>query len=141
MVLKRAPRSSRRPSVTQEREGVIFVKIYHNPRCSKSRQTLLLLHEHGYHPEVVLYLEVGLQAEEVRGLAVRLGCGLHDLLRTKEAAYKEHGLSPKSSEGTIVQSMVSAPVLLERPVVVMGAKARVGRPPISVLELFDGASR
>ena len=109
MVLKTAPRSSRLRSVIHERKGGLFVKIYHNPRCSKSRQTLLLLHEHGYQPEVVLYLEVGLQPEEVRGLAVRLGCELHDLLRTTDAASKEHGLSPKSSEDTIVQSMVSAP--------------------------------
>lgn len=113
------------------------MKIFHNPRCSKSRQTLSLLQERGHEPEVVEYLKTGLSAAQVRELAQQLGKPLHELLRRKEAAYKEQGLSPQADEATIVRALERAPILLERPVVVVGDRARTGRPPEAVLELLD----
>lgn len=115
------------------------MKIYHNPRCSKSRQTLALLEERGHEPEIIRYLDRGLAAAEMRELASRLGLRLHDMLRTKESEYRAQGLSPESSDEMILQALVAAPILLERPIVVVGERARTGRPPESVLELLDGA--
>ncbi len=120
------------------REARKAMKIYHNPRCSKSRRTLALLKERGHEPEVVRYLETGLAVAEIRELAARLGLSLHDLLRSKEPAYREQNLSPDSSDEAILQALVAAPILLERPVVVVGEQARTGRPPEAVLELLDG---
>ena len=120
------------------REAGEAMKIYHNPRCSKSRQTLALLKTRGYEPEVVRYLETGLAVAEIRELASCLGLPLHNLLRSKESAYREQTLSPDSSDEMILQALVAAPILLERPVVVVGERARIGRPPEAVLDLFDG---
>ncbi|MFC0117024.1 arsenate reductase (glutaredoxin) [Pseudoalteromonas xiamenensis] len=113
------------------------VTIYHNPRCSKSRETLALLEQHGHTPIVVEYLKTPLSSEEIKTLIEQLGFGsAHDLLRTKEDEYKEHGLSKSSSEDDIIAAMVTAPKLIERPIVVTNGKAAVGRPPESVLALF-----
>jgi arsenate reductase len=114
-----------------------MVTIYHNPRCSKSRQTLALLEENGVKPEVVLYLETPPNADALRGLLSKLGITARQLLRTGEDAYKENNLSDASlSEDALIQAMVDHPKLIERPIVVKGAKAVIGRPPENVLELI-----
>jgi arsenate reductase len=112
------------------------VVLYHNPRCSKSRQALALLEEHGHPHQVVEYLKVPPTAETVRALVRRLGVAPHALLRTKEAPYAELGLSPESSEAAIAEAIARFPILLERPIAVRGERAVIGRPPERVLELF-----
>ena len=111
--------------------------IYHNPRCSKSRQTLALLEEHGVEPEIVQYLNTPPDADTLRGLIKKLGLKrAHDLLRTKEAEYREAGLDADADDDTVIAAIVAHPKLMERPVVVKGARAVLGRPPENVLELF-----
>mgnify|MGYP003700542899 FL=1 len=113
------------------------VTIYHNPRCSKSRQTLQLLEEKGVEPEVVRYLETPPDAKTLTDLIGKLGlASARELMRTKEAAYKNNGLKNVTDEGALIQAMVEHPILIERPIVVAGGKARLGRPPESVLEIL-----
>jgi arsenate reductase len=113
------------------------VTIYHNPRCSKSRETLSLLEENGHQPTVVEYLKDPLDAAQLKTLISQLGfSSAHDLLRSKEEEYTALGLSKTSSEDEIIAAMVQCPKLMERPVVVVHDKAAVGRPPESVLALF-----
>jgi arsenate reductase len=113
------------------------VTIYHNPRCSKSRQTLQLIEEKGVSPEVVLYLETAPSASEIRTLLEKLGITARDLLRKGEEAYKAKGLSDKTlDDETLVAAMADAPKLIERPIVVKGNKAILGRPPENVLALL-----
>lgn len=111
--------------------------IYHNPRCSKSRNTLALLQENGIEPDVVLYLETCPDADEINGLLGKLGIAAAQLVRKGEDAYKECGLGAGSSDGELVAAMASHPKLIERPVVVRGERAVLGRPPENVLELID----
>ena len=113
------------------------ITIFHNPRCSKSRQTLALLEEKGIEPEVVRYLETPPDATQLRDLLSKLGLTARQLLRTKEDEYRELGLSDASlSEEQLIEAMVSHPKLIERPIVVRGDKAVLGRPPETVLELL-----
>jgi arsenate reductase (glutaredoxin) len=113
------------------------VTLYHNPRCSKSRKTLELLEEHGVHPKIVLYLETPLTREEITGLLRKLGLTAGELVRRGEDEYKVSGLNKGSSDEEILAAMTKYPKLLERPIVVRGARAVVGRPPEKVLELLD----
>ncbi len=108
------------------------VKIYHNPRCSKSRETLNLLKENG-----VLYLETPADAATLRDLLKMLGMNsARELMRQKEDLYKELNLADSSlSEEVLIQAMVENPKLMERPIVVANGKARIGRPPEQVLEI------
>ena len=111
--------------------------IYHNPRCSKSRQTLALLEDNGVEPEVVLYLEDTPDAATLKTLLKKLGLKPRDLLRTGEDVYKQLGLAdPALSDAAIVNAMVAHPKLIERPIVVKGQRAVLGRPPENVLELI-----
>ena len=111
--------------------------IYHNPRCSKSRQTLQLLQDNGIEPEVVLYLETPPSSEALVELLQKLGIGARDLLRTGEEAYKELELkNPELSDAQLIDAMVHHPKLIQRPVVVKGDRAVLGRPPENVLELL-----
>jgi arsenate reductase len=111
--------------------------IYHNPRCSKSRQTLQLLEEKGIEPEVILYLEQTPSVNELGDLLGKLGIGVRDLMRKKEDAYKENNLADDSlSDEQLLTVMVANPKLIERPIVVSGKKAVLGRPPENVLELI-----
>lgn len=112
------------------------VTIYHNPRCSKSRQTLELVRAQGVEPSVVEYLKTPLSAAKVKTLIAAVGGHAHDLLRPKEAAYKEHGLSKTSSAKTIAEAIAASPILLERPIVVVDKRAAIGRPPENVLPLL-----
>ena len=113
------------------------VKIYHNPRCSKSRDTLSLLKANGIEPEVVLYLETPPDAATLRQLLKMLGMtSARDLMRQKEDLYKSLNLADKNlSEDALIQAMVENPKLMERPIVVAKGQARIGRPPEQVLEI------
>ena len=111
--------------------------IYHNPRCSKSRQTLALLEEHQVTPEVVLYLETPPDAGELKTLLSKLGINARALLRKGEDAYKENNLKDTSlNDDELIAAMVAHPKLIERPIVVKGDKAILGRPPENVLALI-----
>jgi len=110
--------------------------IYHNPRCSKSRKTLALLEENGIEPRVVLYLETPPDAGQIRNLLSKLGLSAAELVRRSEDAYKSCGLSKDSSESQLVAAMAAHPKLIERPIVVRGKRAVLGRPPENVLELI-----
>lgn len=114
------------------------VKIYHNPRCSKSRDTLSLLKSNGIEPEVVLYLETPPDAQTVRQLLHMLGMGsARELMRKKEDLYKSLNLDDsRLTETELVQAMVDNPKLIERPIVVANGQARIGRPPEDVLEIL-----
>ncbi len=112
------------------------VTIFHNPRCSKSRNTLALLEENGVTPEVVLYLETQPDAAEIRSLLKKLGIGAHELVRKGEEEFKTCGLTADSSESDIIAAMAAHPRLIERPVVVKGNRAVLGRPPENVLDLI-----
>ncbi|HDX4393537.1 TPA: arsenate reductase (glutaredoxin) [Enterobacter bugandensis] len=114
------------------------VKIYHNPRCSKSRDTLSLLKSNGIDPEVVLYLETPPDAQTIRELLNMLGMGsARELMRQKEDLYKSLNLDDsRLTEAELVQAMVDNPKLIERPIVVANGKARIGRPPEDVLEIL-----
>lgn len=112
------------------------ITIYHNPRCSKSRQTLKLLEEQGIEPEVVLYLENPPSKAELKGVLKKLGIAPRDLLRKGEDAYKENNLSdPGLSDAALIDAMITHPKLIERPIVIKGDKAVLGRPPENVLNL------
>jgi len=113
------------------------VTIYHNPRCSKSRQTLALLQERGIEPKVVLYLETSPDAGEINGLLRKLGITASQLVRRGEDEYAAAGLSASSSDRDIVAAMARHPRLIERPIVVRGNRAVLGRPPENVLSLLD----
>lgn len=114
-----------------------MVTIYHNPRCSKSRQSLALLEENGIAPQVVQYLDTPPDASTLRDLLGKLGISARQLLRTGEDAYKELNLADTAlSEEALLEAMVANPKLIERPIVVKGNKAVLGRPPENVLELI-----
>ncbi len=111
--------------------------IYHNPRCSKSRQTLQLLEDNGINPDIVLYLEDVPSTDDIKSLLKKLGIGARDLLRKGEDAYKENNLANADlADDQLIEAMVKFPKLIERPIVVKGGKAVLGRPPENVLELI-----
>ncbi len=109
--------------------------IYHNPKCSKSRQTLALLEENGEQPDIIEYLQTPPTAEELKSILSMLGVAPAALIRKKEAA--EAGvIIADSSEAALIDAMVANPQIIERPVVVKNGLARIGRPPESVLEIL-----
>lgn len=111
--------------------------LYHNPRCSKSREALELLQARGIDPEIVRYLETPPDAATLKKLLRLLGMSARELLRTKEDEYRELCLDdPKLGEDALVAAMVAHPRLIERPIAVCGKRAVVGRPPENVLELL-----
>ncbi|TNV20193.1 arsenate reductase (glutaredoxin) [Buttiauxella sp. B2] len=114
------------------------VSIYHNPRCSKSRETLSLLKANGVEPEVVLYLETPPDAATIKSLLSKLDfASARDLMRQKEDLYKELNLADQTlSEEQLIKAMVDNPKLIERPIVLANGEARIGRPPESVLEIL-----
>ena len=113
------------------------VKIYHNPRCSKSRQALQLLQEHRVGPEVVEYLKDPPTAGELGRLLDMLGLEPRELMRKKESEYKALGLDDaKLSRAQLIKAMAEHPRLIERPIVVKDGKAALGRPPERVLEIL-----
>lgn len=114
------------------------VRLFHNPRCSKSREAHALLQARGVAFEEVRYLEVPPTAGELRDLLRRLGLPARALLRTSEDAYAALGLAdPALPEAALVDAMAREPRLIERPILVVGDRAVVGRPPERVLELLE----
>ena len=112
------------------------MKTWHNPRCSKSRQTLALLQEAGHDPEVIKYLETPPSAEDIRAALSALNIPAIQLMRTGEKAFKEQGLSKTDPEETLIAAMAQSPILIERPVVFADDKAAIGRPPEAVLNIL-----
>ena len=110
--------------------------IYHNPRCSKSRQTLDLLEQHNIQPEIVLYLENPPTAAELAAILRKLDVRAEDLLRKGEEIYKNLELKSIADQMALIDAMAEHPKLIERPIVVKGNKAVLGRPPENVLELI-----
>ncbi len=111
--------------------------IYHNPRCSKSRQTLQLLQDNGIEPIVVEYLKTPPSADELEQILTQLNIEPRDLMRQKEAAYQENNLNnPALSRADLISAMIKYPILIERPIVTTNGKAAVGRPPENVLEII-----
>ena len=113
------------------------VTIYHNPRCSKSRQTLKLLQERDVDLDVIEYLKTPPDAKQLERILNLLGLEPRELMRTREAAYKENDLgNEKLSRDELIAAMVDNPILIERPIVITDGQARIGRPPESVLEII-----
>lgn len=113
------------------------VTLYHNPKCSKSRATLALLEERKVEFEIVKYLENPPSKEEIAEILKKLGREPREAMRKGEAAYKERNLDDESlSSDALIEAMAGEPILIERPIVVSGDKARIGRPPESVLEIL-----
>lgn len=112
-------------------------RIYHNPRCSKSRATLALLESHGIDHEVVEYLVNPPDAATLKGLIRKLGLEARDIVRFNESEFKESGLDKSAGNDELVELMLRHPKLIQRPIVEYGENARIGRPPEQVLELFE----
>jgi arsenate reductase len=113
------------------------VRIFHNPRCSKSRATKTLLEENGVATNIVEYLKTPPTVDELDTILKLLSMEPRDLMRKQESAYKENNLgAPELSREQLIQAMVDHPILIERPIVVRGNKATIGRPPENVLDLI-----
>ena len=112
------------------------IRIFHNPRCSKSRATLALLQERGIEPEITLYLESPPDAGELRSILQKLGLTARELMRKGEAEYREQGLADESlTEDELITAMVASPRLIERPIVLANGQAAIGRPLESVIDI------
>jgi arsenate reductase len=113
------------------------VEIYHNPRCSKSRQTLQILKDSGVEPEVVEYLKTPPDRDTLEKILAMLGMEPRELMRKKEPAYKENNLAdPALTRDQLIDAMLAHPKLIERPIVIKNGKAALGRPPEQVLEII-----
>jgi len=117
--------------------GKPMTVIYHNPRCSKSRATLALLRERGVEPDIVRYLESPPSADRLRAIAGMLDCAMRDLIRTSEDAYRELNLNDNTLSDAALADLIAAhPKLLQRPIVIHGERAAIGRPPQNVLAIL-----
>ena len=113
------------------------ISIWHNPRCSKSRETLALLEDKGFEPEVFLYLNEQPNAQQISDILSKLGITARELLRNSEDAYKQQNLKDKTlTDAQLIEAMVAEPKLIQRPIVVNGNQAKLGRPPEQVLEIL-----
>lgn len=113
------------------------VTIFHNPKCSKSRQTLELLEQRGLTPTIVEYLKTPPTEKKLKEILSQLGFSPHDLMRKKEAIYAECDLgNPDLSDTDLIGFMIKHPILIERPIVLANGKAALGRPPEQVLEIL-----
>ncbi|RDH91324.1 MAG: arsenate reductase (glutaredoxin) [endosymbiont of Seepiophila jonesi] len=113
------------------------VEIFHNPRCSKSRQTLQLLKDNGVEPEIVEYLKTPPNRDTLEQVLDMLGMEPRDLMRKKESEYKENNLAdPSLTRDQLIDAMIAHPKLIERPIVITNGKAALGRPPEQVLEII-----
>ncbi|WP_219899599.1 arsenate reductase (glutaredoxin) [Zobellella taiwanensis] len=116
---------------------MMSVRIYHNPRCSKSRETLALLEQRGLTPEIIKYLDTPPDADQLKVLLEQLGMrSARELMRTKEEEYRTLGLAEVTDEAELIAAMVAHPRLIERPIVVKGERAALGRPPEQVLDIL-----
>jgi arsenate reductase len=115
----------------------VTVTIYHNPRCSKSRATLALIEARGIKPKIVDYLKTPPSAAELKAILRKLGLNPRDILRAGETIYAELGLRTRDlDDDALIALMVKNPILIERPIVVAGNKAAVGRTPENVLAIL-----
>ena len=114
-----------------------MTRIYHNPRCSKSRATLELLEARRIEPEIVEYLKTPPSRAELESLLAKLGCSVRDIVRFDEPELKQSGLGRDASEAALMNLLLEHPKLLQRPIVEHRGRARIGRPPERVLELFE----
>jgi arsenate reductase len=115
----------------------MFITIYHNPKCSKSRQTLELLKENGITPTIIEYLKTPPTAETLKEILGQLGMSPRDLLRKKEDVYAELKLDdPSLTDDTLIDAMSQHPILIERPIVLANGKAALGRPPEQILDIL-----
>lgn len=112
------------------------MEIFHNPRCSKSRQALSLLHEKGANPEIVLYLETPPSEEELKEILSKLNVRPEELVRKGETLYKENFKDQKFTDDEWIKILSENPKLIERPILINGDKAVIGRPPENVLEIL-----
>jgi len=113
------------------------VQILHNPRCSKSRATLELLRQNGIEPEVILYLETPPGAKQLKSILGKLEMHPRQLIRKGQPEYKDMGLDDTQlGDDALVEAMIRAPILIERPIVLANGKARIGRPPEAVLQIL-----
>ena len=113
------------------------VTMYHNPRCSKSRQTLKLLQDRGVEPDIIEYLKTPPDAGTLKSILKKLDMEPRALMRQKEAPYKDLNLAdPNLAPDALIDSMVENPILIERPIVLANGKAALGRPPEKVLEIL-----
>lgn len=113
------------------------IRIFHNPRCSKSRQALELLTERGIEPEIIRYLETPPTEQELSDILEALGHQPRELMRTGESEFKEQGLdNPHLTREQLIAAMVASPRLIERPIVIANGKAAVGRPPENILTIL-----
>ena len=113
------------------------ITLWHNPRCSKSRGTLQLLQERGIEATIRDYQATPPSVDELRDLLKRLGITSHGLVRSSETEYAELGLGPNASDDVLLEAMATHPRLIQRPILVVGDKAVIGRPPERILELLD----
>ena len=111
------------------------VTLYHNPRCSKSRQTLALLEHNDVDFTTIEYLETPLTADQIKALAAKLGVPVRDITRTGQTEYQEQHLED-APDDQLAEAIAATPILMQRPIVVKGDSARIGRPPESVLEIL-----
>ena len=113
------------------------VQILHNPRCSKSRATLQILGDNGVEPEVILYQETPPDSEQLKSILKMLNMRPRDLIRKGQSEYKELGLNNEQlGDEELIAAMIKTPILIERPIVLANGKAKIGRPPESVLEIL-----
>ena len=113
------------------------VTIWHNAKCSKSRATLALLEERGHEPSVVRYLEDSPSSDQLKRVLKMLNYEPRALMRKKEALYRELGLMDVADDETLIRAMVDNPILIERPIVICGDRAAIGRPPENVLAVLE----
>ena len=113
------------------------MKIYHNPRCSKSRQTLAILNEKKIKFEIVEYLKDNLRKKELKAIIEKLEINPIELVRKNESIWKENYKDKNLSDKEIIQAMINYPKIIERPIVINGKKAVIGRPPENVLKIID----
>jgi len=115
----------------------LSIKIFHNPRCSKSRQTLQLLEDNNVQPEIIEYLKQAPNKAELESVLNLLGMTPRELMRKGESVYKELNLADESlSKEQLLAAMLENPILIERPIVLANGKAAIGRPPESVLDII-----
>lgn len=110
--------------------------LWHNPRCSKSRQTLALLDKNGVSPKLRIYMQDPPNEGEIRAVLAKFDGSAFEMMRPTEAAFKEAGLSAQSDEETLIKAMASNPTLIERPILITDTKAEIGRPPEAVLAIL-----
>ncbi|WP_136637240.1 arsenate reductase (glutaredoxin) [Pseudooceanicola onchidii] len=111
--------------------------LWHNPRCTKSRQTLSLIEGRGYQPRIRPYLNDPPSEDEIRAVLSMLGVKPIAMMRRREKRFAELGLTPETPDDTMIRAMAENPILIERPILIFGNQAAIGRPPEAVLPLLD----